>query len=270
MDNHLRAWREYFRVTQQDIAERIGTDKTTISKLEAGKRSVSLKWLNEISRTMGIRPEDLLSPPPNDVRLPPAPERGAARGGKDARGAKGKEKGGAGAGGGSGKAGAGVGGGEVDDRYSPAHSLSPIRRSGPVRDLPVMGVGAGSSESDDVDFELNAGGPIDFLVRPSVLENVRNAYVIYIVGESMSPWRRPGEPVIANPARPAQSGDRVVIQLKQKSEADAIRGYVKELVRTTGSYFVVRQYNPVREFQIERRRVKDLHRVMEAEDLLVF
>lgn len=266
MDNHLRAWREYFRVTQQDIADRIGTDKTTISKLEAGKRSVSLKWLNDIARTMGIRPEDLLSPPPNDVRLPPAPERAirSGRGGKEETRGRGKGKSGAGAGAKS----AGVA--EADDRFSAAHALSPIRRSGPVRDLPVLGVGAGSGESDDVDFELNAGGPIDFLVRPSVLENVRNAYVIYIVGESMSPWRRPGEPVIANPARPAQSGDRVVIQLKQKSEADAIRGYVKELVRTTGSYFVVRQYNPVREFQIERRRVKDVHRVMEAEDLLVF
>jgi transcriptional regulator with XRE-family HTH domain len=65
--NHLRAWREYRKMTQDDLAAKIGTAGNVISLLESGGRRLSDKWLYKLAPALDTRPGFLLEFDPNDV-----------------------------------------------------------------------------------------------------------------------------------------------------------------------------------------------------------
>lgn len=54
--NHLRAWREHRRMTQQQLADAVGTNANMIGYLEEGERSLSLKWLRRLAPALGTTP----------------------------------------------------------------------------------------------------------------------------------------------------------------------------------------------------------------------
>lgn len=65
--NHLRAWREFRQLTQEQLAEAVGTTPGVLSLLENGKRSISLKWLLRLAPHLGTTPGILLDHDPNDL-----------------------------------------------------------------------------------------------------------------------------------------------------------------------------------------------------------
>lgn len=65
--NHLKAWREYRRLTQERLAEAIGTTKAVISHLEVGERGLSDKWLRKLAPALGTSPGYLLDHDPNHL-----------------------------------------------------------------------------------------------------------------------------------------------------------------------------------------------------------
>jgi transcriptional regulator with XRE-family HTH domain len=65
--NHLRAWREFCRLTQEQLAERVGTAGNVIGLLESGERGLSHKWLLKLAPALGTTPGFLLDHDPNDV-----------------------------------------------------------------------------------------------------------------------------------------------------------------------------------------------------------
>lgn len=65
--NHLRAWREYKKMTQEQLANAIGTDKAVISLLESGSRGLSDKWLRKLAPVLGTTPGYLLDHDPNKL-----------------------------------------------------------------------------------------------------------------------------------------------------------------------------------------------------------
>lgn len=67
--NHLRAWREYRRLTQAELAEKIGTTDNVISLLESGGRRLSDKWLYRLAPALQTRPGFLLEFDPGDADL---------------------------------------------------------------------------------------------------------------------------------------------------------------------------------------------------------
>jgi transcriptional regulator with XRE-family HTH domain len=54
--NYLRAWREYHRMTQQQLADAVGTNANMIGYLEEGERGLSLKWLRRLAPALKTRP----------------------------------------------------------------------------------------------------------------------------------------------------------------------------------------------------------------------
>lgn len=56
----VRARREALELTQDEVAERIGMGRTSITNIEKGRQHVSLHLLYEISRVLGIAPAELL------------------------------------------------------------------------------------------------------------------------------------------------------------------------------------------------------------------
>ncbi len=67
MKNHLRAWREFRKMSQEEVADRVGTAKGVISLLENGKRPLSDKWLHKLAAVLDTRPGHLLDLDPSEI-----------------------------------------------------------------------------------------------------------------------------------------------------------------------------------------------------------
>lgn len=65
--NHLRAWREFRRMTQVQLAEAVGTKGSVISLLESGERRLSDKWLRRLAPALQTTPGHLLDYDPESV-----------------------------------------------------------------------------------------------------------------------------------------------------------------------------------------------------------
>jgi transcriptional regulator with XRE-family HTH domain len=67
--NNLRAWREFRRLTQEQLAVAIDPPTTgaVISLLESGDRQLSPKWLRKLAPALGTTPGYLLDYTPDDI-----------------------------------------------------------------------------------------------------------------------------------------------------------------------------------------------------------
>jgi len=65
--NHLRAWREFNRMTQAQLADSANTSASVISQLESGERGLSGKWLRILAPLLKTTPGFLLDHDPNDL-----------------------------------------------------------------------------------------------------------------------------------------------------------------------------------------------------------
>lgn len=65
--NHLRAWREHRQMTQEQLAELVGTAGNVIGLLESGERGLSDKWLRKLAPHLGTTPGFLLDHHPEDI-----------------------------------------------------------------------------------------------------------------------------------------------------------------------------------------------------------
>lgn len=106
-----------------------------------------------------------------------------------------------------------------------------------------------SSEGGDGAMIVNSE-PIDQILRPEGL-TAREAFCVYQVGESMSPAYDQGDKLFVNPTRPALSGtDCLFLQIQRDGTYLAL---TKRLVRPTADKWRVRQYNPPKDFDLDRK-----------------
>ena len=62
--NHLAAWREFRGMTQQQLAEAVGTNQNMIGYLESGERGLSAKWLRKLAPALRTQPGFILEHDP--------------------------------------------------------------------------------------------------------------------------------------------------------------------------------------------------------------
>lgn len=65
--NYLRAWREFRKMSQDELADAVGTAKGVISLLENNKRPLSDKWLRKLAEALDTRPGHILDVDPNEL-----------------------------------------------------------------------------------------------------------------------------------------------------------------------------------------------------------
>lgn len=140
-------------------------------------------------------------------------------------------------------------------------------RSDMPRDLPVLGTAAGARSETDGAAQLT-GGVVEYLRRPPALQGVADAYVVYVVNDSMEPALPHGEVVCVNPNRPARPGDNVVIQIR--GDDGETYAYVKTLVRMTSKEIICSQLNPPKELHFDRSNVIAIHRVLTVSDIIAY
>ena len=65
--NYLRAWRTFKKLTQEQLAEAVGTNANMIQYLETGERGLSAKWLRRLAPALDITPGLLLDHDPSEL-----------------------------------------------------------------------------------------------------------------------------------------------------------------------------------------------------------
>lgn len=65
--NHLAAWREFAGLSQEKLAELVGTSQGMIGHLETDRRQLTAKWLRRLAPVLGTTPGWLLDHDPKDI-----------------------------------------------------------------------------------------------------------------------------------------------------------------------------------------------------------
>ena len=120
------------------------------------------------------------------------------------------------------------------------------------RNLPILGHAKGGEDA----FFIDNGEIAGYTMRPHVLEGVADAYAVEFWDTSMEPALKHGHLGWVHPRKPVKPGDDVVVQL---NDGQAL---VKTLVRRTEAQLILRQYNPPKDFKIDRALIKSVHLIV--------
>lgn len=119
--------------------------------------------------------------------------------------------------------------------------------------------------------DLNTGAELEYVRRPAILKGKRGAYALHIQGSSMHPALPDGEMVIACLGMPLSAGDNVVVYLRDGTDDDGERArgvLVKELVRRSASYVELRQYEPHIAFRVPMAEVLRIDRILTRREMV--
>jgi len=151
-------------------------------------------------------------------------------------------------------------------RFAEDAALPPYRSEMP-KDVPVYGTVVGGDGNHLVDFELN-GAVVDYVRRPPRLAARADVFAAYVQGDSMVHWREPGQLVYVESAKPPRVMDYVLVELKPPVGESTRPAMIKRLLAVTPTKLRLRQYNPARDFDVDRRAVLRLYRVLDWDELL--
>lgn len=219
--NRLKELREKANLSPQKLAERIGTTRQQIFKLEKGERRLTLEWLQRLAAGLGVEPSNLLPEPTEDEIarrsedkiIPPDKPQSLAKSPDSKR---------------------------IDTPRLVEDSSDLI----PIRSAARGGSGQVMFLSD---------GPLDWTRRPSVLRNVVDAYAIYMAGDSMRPMFRPSYILWVNPHLPVAWEEPIAITMTNDEVI------VKIFERLDKNTLFVKQLNPPLEIEVPRSEIREIH-----------
>lgn len=133
------------------------------------------------------------------------------------------------------------------------------------QDVPIYGTAAGSVLGVFEGFNFEDGA-VGHARRPPGLASHRDAYALYVVGDSMYPEHRAGDLRFATPHRPPALGDTVIIQVRMYDGAP-LQAFIKTLVKRTPGAIVVSQHNPPATMEFTAETIVAVHRVPPLNDL---
>lgn len=119
--------------------------------------------------------------------------------------------------------------------------------------IPIRGSGRGGTAQ-----EMFLDDGLGYTARPANLNGVREAYAIYMVGDSMEPRYEQGWLLHINPFKPPKRGRDVVV-LKENNAV-----LIKQFVGWEGNNLVLRQFNPPEMLRIPRDEVRECHLIVGA------
>jgi phage repressor protein C with HTH and peptisase S24 domain len=154
--------------------------------------------------------------------------------------------------------------GHLDSEWArvpaPARDPEPIPRAALMgaRDFPIHASVEGGAGQIIVSTD-----PVDFMPRPAPVAQVKGAYGVYVVGESMVPEYRPGDVALVDPYLPVIANEVYIFYGERDGES---RATIKHLRRVVAEAWQVRQWNPPdgmkSDFALPRRDWPKAHRVI--------
>jgi len=156
----------------------------------------------------------------------------------------------------------------LDESYAagtapPPASLPPVADGYGPKDFRIFSAAEGGPGEI-----IRSVEPVDWWPRPIEVQQVKGAYGMYIVGESMVPEFRPGHVAVINPNLP-HVGDKPYI-FYAETESGVVRATVKLLRRQTGDHWHVTQHNPPdgqkHDFTLSKKLWREAHRIVGRQD----
>lgn len=156
----------------------------------------------------------------------------------------------------------------LDESYAagalpPAASLAPVADGYGPKDFRIFSAAEGGPGEI-----IRSVEPVDWWPRPIEVQQVKGAYGMYIVGESMIPEFRPGHVAVINPNLPHVSDKPYIFYAE--TESGVVRATVKLLRRQTGDAWHVTQHNPPagqkHDFTLSKKLWREAHRIVGRQD----
>jgi len=222
----IRAIRVQKGMSLQTVAEKAGTTKSQIDKLEKGERRLTVDWLLRIAGALGVEASQML-----DCAGTPASSLP-------------------------------VEGGMLRDNVSMAYDASgvpryhnlPVGTATPTKALdPLPVYGMVDALTGTLQHMREA---VSYIPRPSALVSSRQAFAVYCPDNRLEPRYTPGDLLFVNAARPVTPGCFVCLILKNDS---AVLG---QFVRRDVQYITLNQLNPQQPIQIEAAEIRQLGRIV--------
>jgi phage repressor protein C with HTH and peptisase S24 domain len=102
--------------------------------------------------------------------------------------------------------------------------------------------------------------PLDYVTRPWYLGEVQDAYAVVVTGDSMEPAYDSADIAIINPRLSYLRGKDHIFTMK--SEDGTFRAMLKRLVKATDDEWIVEQFNPPKQFALQRSEWSEAKRVV--------
>lgn len=157
--------------------------------------------------------------------------------------------------------------GAVADNVIPAlDAPSPARFRTSNNTVPVWGTAL--AVGGEGDFHLMSGTIIGQAPRFACLEGRPDVRAVYMVGESMAPWRKSGALIYLEEYRAANAGDHVLVEYR--TAGDELVSVVRLLVGMTATKVTLAAYgmkSPRKEVELDRKRITRMLRVIEWDEL---
>src|SRR5665213_613627 len=118
--------------------------------------------------------------------------------------------------------------------------------------MPIRSAGRGGPDQQ----MFLEDGPIGFTPRPANLGGVRDAYAIYMLGDSMEPRYEQGWLLHVNPFKPPIRGRDVVVYKRDQAVL------IKQFIGWQGDSLVLRQLNPEETLRFTRAEVVECHMIV--------
>ncbi|WP_408884471.1 XRE family transcriptional regulator [Komagataeibacter xylinus] len=225
----VREIKEARGLTSAELSRRSGILPPTLSKIELGQRSVTKNSAPRLAEALGVNIADLYA----DVGAPIVQMEDTEPAPSD------------------------------DTIGRKIVSIESPRVALPLH-VPVYGTAACSS--GDGAFLLLSGEVVDRAPLAPGIQHRKEVYGLYIEGDSMEPWKRPGQLVYVDPVRAPSKRDRVVVVIRDDKRG-INHAYIKEYVKKTDDHLVVIQYNPPKTIEWSISDVVSCHRILEPEDI---
>lgn len=144
-------------------------------------------------------------------------------------------------------------------RQPPNAQIGPVVALGGGTSIPVMGAAEGGRDGR---FVFN-GNTIADVLAPPILLGVRNAYALYVAGDSMLPRYQAGETAYVHPTLPVRQDDFVAVQIRSQ-DGEPPYGYIKQFISMDNRKLRLRQLNPPKTLEFPRKDVISVHRIVMA------
>jgi phage repressor protein C with HTH and peptisase S24 domain len=132
-------------------------------------------------------------------------------------------------------------------------------------DVPLYGTAMGGDGNGE--FEMN-GTVIDHVARPPGIYGRGDVFALNVVGDSMWPWRKPNSLIYVERDRAPSVNDHVVVEFRPIAGSNVRQTVVKLLVGISAKTLKLAQYRPPKEFDVDRKTVFRVYRVLEWDELM--
>ena len=132
-------------------------------------------------------------------------------------------------------------------------------------DVPLYGTAMGGDGNGE--FEMN-GTVIDHVARPPGIHGRGDVFALNVVGDSMWPWRKPNSLIYVERDRAPSVNDHVVVEFRPIAGSSVRQTVVKLLVGISAKTLKLAQYRPAKEFDVDRKMVFRVYRVLEWDELM--